>query len=46
LVLDKGRLIDSGTHEALSERCEVYRAFLYTEMKRIQLETQPAATRK
>ncbi len=28
LVLDKGRLIDNGTHQELYERCQVYRALL------------------
>jgi ATP-binding cassette subfamily B multidrug efflux pump len=34
LVLDHGGLIDSGTHEELAERCEIYRAFLLTHEKK------------
>jgi len=37
LVLDRGRLVDSGTHEELGQRCAVYRDFLLTEEKRSHL---------
>jgi ATP-binding cassette subfamily B protein len=42
LVLDHGRLVDSGTHQELSERCEVYRAFLLTEEKKTSLAVEAA----
>ena len=31
LVLERGRLVDQGTHEELAVRCETYREFLHTE---------------
>jgi ATP-binding cassette subfamily B protein len=37
LVLDHGRLVDSGTHEELARRCEIYRAFLLTEVKKREM---------
>ncbi len=38
LVLDRGRLIDQGTHEDLATRCNVYRAFLLTEERKMHVE--------
>jgi ATP-binding cassette subfamily B protein len=38
LVLDRGRLVDRGTHAELTGRCEVYRDFLETEEKRTHIE--------
>jgi ABC-type bacteriocin/lantibiotic exporter with double-glycine peptidase domain len=40
LVLDGGRLVDQGTHEALSERCDTYRAFLQTEARKAHLAAE------
>jgi ATP-binding cassette subfamily B protein len=37
LVLEGGRLIDQGTHEALAERCETYREFLEIERAKAHL---------
>lgn len=42
LVLDRGRLVDSGQHEELASRCDVYRAFLMTEEKKTQLAKESA----
>lgn len=38
LVLDRGRLVDAGTHEQLSVRCQQYGDFLFTEERRAHLE--------
>jgi ATP-binding cassette subfamily B protein len=38
LVLDRGRLVDRGSHDELAVRCEVYRDFLETEEKRTHIE--------
>ena len=38
LVLDRGRLVDAGTHEQLSTRCQAYGDFLFTEERREHLE--------
>jgi ATP-binding cassette subfamily B protein len=37
LVLDRGKLIDQGTHDELAGRCEVYKAFLLTEERKSHL---------
>ncbi len=37
LVLDRGRLVDVGTHEELLGRCQPYRAFVETEQKKMHL---------
>ena len=37
LVFDRGRLIDSGTHAELAERCAVYQTFLFSERKKTEL---------
>ena len=37
LVLEKGRLVDQGTHVDLASRCSVYREFLQTEERRAHL---------
>jgi ATP-binding cassette subfamily B protein len=43
VVLDHGRLVDEGPHEALVRRCEVYRAFLIREERKSHLvEESPA----
>jgi ATP-binding cassette subfamily B protein len=39
LVLDDGRLVDSGTHDELVERCRTYQEFLQTEKKKERLRT-------
>ncbi len=38
LVLDRGRLVDQGTHEELAKRCAVYQEFLLTEERKAHLE--------
>jgi ATP-binding cassette subfamily B protein len=38
LVLDRGRLVDTGTHSELSARCRVYGDFLLAEERREHLE--------
>ncbi len=40
LVLDRGRLVDRGTHEDLAGRCAAYREFLLTEERRSHLERE------
>ncbi|MPZ79135.1 MAG: ATP-binding cassette domain-containing protein [Actinophytocola sp.] len=42
-VLDKGRVIDTGTHEELVERCELYRALLAGPGEAIEDPTRVAA---
>jgi ABC-type multidrug transport system fused ATPase/permease subunit len=37
IVLVRGRVIDAGTHEELSQRCGVYREFLLTQEKKSHL---------
>lgn len=39
LVLDDGRLVDSGTHEELVARCSTYQEFLQTEERREHLRS-------
>jgi len=43
LVLERGRLIDSGTHAELAARCDVYREFLQTQKKRSHLAGEGTA---
>ncbi len=38
LVLDRGRLVDRGTHAELAARCAAYREFLLTEERKSHLE--------
>ncbi len=38
LVLDQGRLVDSGSHEELASRCALYSEFLQTQEKKSHLE--------
>jgi ATP-binding cassette subfamily B protein len=38
LVLDRGRLVDAGTHDQLSVRCRVYEDFLMAEERREHLD--------
>jgi len=37
LVLDRGRIVDRGTHAELAARCETYQSFLLTEQRRAHL---------
>jgi ATP-binding cassette, subfamily B, multidrug efflux pump len=37
LVLERGRLVDQGTHEELAVRCQTYREFLHTEEAKAHL---------
>ncbi len=37
LVMDRGKLVDSGTHEELSKRCAAYGEFLLTEERKLHL---------
>jgi len=41
LVLDRGRIVDQGTHEELAARCDIYRDFLQTEERKSHLEVAP-----
>ena len=38
LVLDRGQLVDAGTHAELSQRCAAYDAFLLAEERRAHIE--------
>lgn len=40
LVLEDGRLVDSGSHEALRQRCDVYRRFLEREEERSRVQAR------
>ena len=40
LVLDGGRLVDSGTHAELSRRCTEYGEFLLAEERKAHLEEE------
>lgn len=40
LVLERGRLIDQGTHDELAVRCQTYREFLHTEEAKAHLEAE------
>jgi ATP-binding cassette subfamily B protein len=42
VVLEKGRVVDSGTHDELAGRCGVYREFLATEEKKSHLAEEVA----
>ncbi len=42
LVLERGRLVDQGTHADLAQRCETYREFLQTERAKEHLATAAA----
>ena len=43
LVLEKGRLVDQGSHDELALRCETYREFLQVERAKAHLEESGAA---
>ncbi len=43
-VLDRGRVVDVGTHEELTERCELYRALLAGPGEVIEDPTRPSAS--
>jgi ABC-type multidrug transport system fused ATPase/permease subunit len=38
LVMDRGRLVDAGTHQQLSARCQEYGDFLFAEERRAHLD--------
>jgi ABC-type multidrug transport system fused ATPase/permease subunit len=40
LVLERGKLIDQGTHDELAVRCQTYREFLHTEEAKAHLEAE------
>jgi len=42
IVLEKGRLVDQGTHDELAIRCETYREFLQVERAKAHLEESAA----
>jgi ATP-binding cassette subfamily B protein len=44
IVLERGRLVDEGTHDTLVLSSEVYRAFLVKEERKSHLEAEPVVT--